>query len=126
MRVHAFEIEVELGVGVEALQFLGELQGQRGLADSSHSLKAEDGSGATSGQGGFQSGEVLGAAGEVGGWGEDLVEGGDGGDLRDGTYIDRRGASLDLNSSSLEIPTGGGDQISSRLGALDADLASPI
>jgi hypothetical protein len=113
--VHAFEIQVELSVGVEALQFLGELQSQHSLTNPSHPLKAEDGSGAASSQGGFQSGEILGAADEVGRWGGDLVEGGD---LRDYTHIGYLVSPDDI--------TGGGDQIASRLSALDVDLASPI
>jgi hypothetical protein len=101
LRVYAFEVEVELSIGVERLQLLSEFQGEDGLADAACATEAEDRTGAALGESGAECFEILLAAGEVGGWGGELVESGE-----------SRGA---LQVDDLDSSAGRSDEISTAL-----------
>lgn len=69
----ALEIEIDLGVGVERRKLPGERESERGLADAAHA--ADSGNGHVAARRHLPQLSELGcAAGEVGGWGRELVE----------------------------------------------------
>ncbi len=70
---HPLEIQVDLGLGLNRRELLGELERQRGLADAAHASDAGDGH-APALDSGSQLREIRLAAGEVSGWGRELVE----------------------------------------------------
>ncbi|HEX9941113.1 MAG TPA: hypothetical protein VGG03_03790 [Thermoanaerobaculia bacterium] len=104
LRVHALEVEVELGVRVERLQLLCELQGEDGLTNAANASETEDRAGAALGECGPESGQVLLAAGEVGGRGGELVKGGNGGDGPDiGDLVSEDLVSADGVSGGMDV-----------------------
>jgi hypothetical protein len=112
---NAQEVEVELRVGIKALQFLGELQGEDGLPDAAGTAETEDGAGTAIDERGPKGLQIVFAAGEVAGWGGELVEGGRG-----------RGDGDRISVDDLDGSTRGGNDIVSALSSVEESRSPRI